>query len=109
MFKSALDDFMLKILMVCAVVSITVDMSTVEHTEEYYHAWIDGFAIMVAVLVVSGVVSVVDYKKEVAFVDKRNVTESEKKVSLTRNGVTNHDAHPNELLVGDLIELKVGD
>lgn len=37
---------------------------------------------MIAVLVVSGVGSVVDYKKEVAFVDKRNVTESEKKVSL---------------------------
>jgi hypothetical protein len=36
---------------------------------------------MVAVLVVSGVGSVVDYKKEVAFVEKRNATEDEKVVS----------------------------
>ena len=34
--------------------------------------WIDGFAIMVAVAVVSGVGSVVDYRKEVTFVNKRN-------------------------------------
>jgi hypothetical protein len=37
MFKSALDDFMLKLLAVCAVVSVTVDMSMVEHAEEYAH------------------------------------------------------------------------
>ena len=37
MFKSALDDFMLKLLAVCAVVSVTVDMSMVEHSEEYAH------------------------------------------------------------------------
>jgi hypothetical protein len=38
---------------------------------------------MVAVLVVSGVGSIVDWKKEVAFVEKRNATETEKKVSET--------------------------
>lgn len=84
MFKSALDDFMLKLLAVCAVVSVTVDMSMVEHSEEYAHAWIDGFAIMVAVLVVSGVGSIVDYKKEVAFVEKRNQTEQEKQITIIR-------------------------
>ena len=128
MFKGALDDVMLKLLMVCAIVSITVDMLMVDakkHPEEYYHgkytkvrtnkpltrcslpnlrrghrcprfdfklkliiiclcvAWVDGFAIMVAVLVVSGVGSVVDYRKEVEFVNKRNLSDSLRKVSFT--------------------------
>jgi len=108
MFKSALDDFMLKLLAVCAVVSVTVDMSMVEHAEEYAHAWIDGFAIMVAVLVVSGVGSIVDWKKEVAFVEKRNATEDEKKITIIRDG-KQETVHPGILLVGDLICLKVGD
>merc|ERR1740138_1000946 len=98
---------MLKLLSVCAVVSISVDMSMAE-PHERAHAWIDGFAIMVAVLVVSGVGSVVDYRKEVAFVEKRNATELEKKVTLIRNG-KDQECHPGECLVGDIISLKVGD
>jgi len=108
MFKSALDDFMLKLLTVCAIVSITVDMGTVEHSEEYAHAWIDGFAIMVAVLVVSGVGSVVDYKKEVEFVKKRNATEEEKIIDIIRMG-ERIAVHPTRILVGDLVCLKQGD
>ena len=44
-------------------------------------AWIDGFAIMVAVLVVSGVGSIVDYRKEVEFVLRRNNADKSKLVS----------------------------
>jgi Ca2+-transporting ATPase len=83
MFKSALDDDMLKLLMVCALVSITIDMSTAKG-HDLYHAWVDGFAIMVAVLVVSGVGSVVDYRKEAEFVRKRNETEDAKKIDIIR-------------------------
>jgi hypothetical protein len=45
-------------------------------------AWIDGFAIMVAVILVSGVGSFVDYRKELRFVEKRNASNAEKRVSL---------------------------
>ena len=107
MFKSALDDFMLKLLTVCAIVSITVDMSMAD-PHELSHAWIDGFAIMVAVLVVSGVGSIVDWKKEVAFVNKRNDTEKEKCIDIIREG-KRETVHPGVILVGDLICLKVGD
>lgn len=34
MFYAALDDFMLKLLIVCAVVSITIDMSMAENAQE---------------------------------------------------------------------------
>lgn len=110
MFKGALDDVMLKLLMVCAIVSITVDMLMVDakkHPEEYYHAWVDGFAIMVAVLVVSGVGSVVDYRKEVEFVNKRNLSDSLRKITVIREG-KKQEMHPNGLYVGDIIKLNYG-
>jgi len=110
MFKGALDDFMLKLLMVCAIVSITVDMLMVDgkkHPDEYYHAWVDGFAIMVAVLVVSGVGSIVDYKKGVEFVSKRNLSDSLRKITVIREG-KKIELHPNGLYVGDIIKVNYG-
>lgn len=107
MFLAALDDFMLKLLMVCAVVSITLDEIMAE-PEERKIAWIDGFAIMVAVLVVSGVGSIVDYRKEVEFVLRRNNADKNKLVDVVRNSELVPNVHHNDLLVGDLIMLKYG-
>jgi len=59
----ALDDFMLKILIVCAIFSIVVDMSLAT-PEERSHAWVEGTAILIAVAVVSFVTAWSDYKKE---------------------------------------------
>ena len=72
LFLGALDDFMLKLLMVCAFVSITVEMYFSDHKSIgilfalflYLLAWIEGTAILVAVLVVSSVGAWNDYKKE---------------------------------------------
>jgi len=63
LFVGALDDFMLKVLMVAAVVSITFDM-ILAHPEERSHAWVEGFAILCAVGTVATVGSCVDHKKE---------------------------------------------
>jgi magnesium-transporting ATPase (P-type) len=60
---AALDDFMLKILIVCAIFSIVVDMSFATEEQRAY-AWIEGTAILFAVAVVSGVTAWSDYKKE---------------------------------------------
>jgi len=74
MLWQALDDLMLKLLIVCSFVSITAEMLLAWQSEpcELPTAWIDGFAIMVAVILVSGVGSTVDYRKELKFVEKRN-------------------------------------
>jgi len=64
LFLGALDDFMLKVLMVAAVFSITFDM-LLAHPEERSHAWIEGAAILCAVMCVATVGSFVDWKKEV--------------------------------------------
>lgn len=107
MFVGALDDFMLKLLIVCAIVSITLD-TIMAAPEDKSIAWIDGFAIMVAVLVVSGVGSSVDYRKEIEFVMRRNNADKDKLVDVVRSGKLEANVHHNDLLVGDLIKLKYG-
>lgn len=63
-FLAALDDFMLKILLVCACISIVVDMSLSDASHRKT-AWIEGAAIFNAVLVVSLVGSYNDWAKDV--------------------------------------------
>jgi magnesium-transporting ATPase (P-type) len=59
LYLSALDDLMLKILILCAIIDLVVEMIFDEH--ERATAWIEGASILVAVVIVSGVTSVSDY------------------------------------------------
>lgn len=56
----ALSDFILKILMVAAIVSIIIECATAD-SHEIAYAWIEGVAILVAVMVCSMVTAVNDY------------------------------------------------
>jgi uncharacterized membrane protein YciS (DUF1049 family) len=56
----ALNDFTLKILIVAAIVSIAIEVGTADDHERTF-AWIEGFAILVAVMVCSLVTAVNDY------------------------------------------------
>lgn len=49
--------------MVAAVVNLSIEMGTAE-THELSHKWIDGAAILIAILVCSMVAAVNDYEKE---------------------------------------------
>jgi magnesium-transporting ATPase (P-type) len=60
----ALEDFMLRILLICACVSIVVDMS-LSSAHHKKTAWIEGAAIFNAVFVVSIVGSYNDWAKDV--------------------------------------------
>jgi hypothetical protein len=57
----ALDDLTMQILIVCAFLSIVINMST---EDDLSIAWIDGFAILVAVALCTLVAAGNDYKKE---------------------------------------------
>lgn len=59
LFCMALDDFILKILMVAAVLSITLQVATAPK-EKRSTAWIEGFSMIIAVLIVSIVTTVND-------------------------------------------------
>jgi hypothetical protein len=60
-FLAALDDFTLKILMVSATVSIIVSVGTNWDTDHRSTSWIEGFAIIIAILISSLVTSINDY------------------------------------------------
>jgi hypothetical protein len=62
LFIEALDDFILKILLVAACLSIALEVG-VAAPEDRSLAWIEGFAILVAVFVCAIVTAVNNYQK----------------------------------------------
>lgn len=83
MVLAALDDFMLKLLIVCAIFSIVVEIGfNINNPEKLATAWIEGFAILVAVAVVSLVGAWSDYKKEGQFLEQQKLEELSKNVSI---------------------------
>lgn len=102
----ALDDFMLKILIVCAFVSIGVDMSLAE-PKDRGHAWIDGTAILMAVAIVSLVSAWSDFKKEGQFLKQQLLEENSKTVKCMRDSKET-TVHRNYLKVGDIIKIQTG-
>jgi len=66
-FIKAIDDFMLKLLLVCACVDIGFEVGFAHDDAERKTAWIEGFSIFLAVFIVVFVGSYNDYKKEDQF------------------------------------------
>lgn len=60
MFFDALNDFTLKILIVAAVVSIAIEVGTADDSHRST-AWVEGFAILVAVFICATVTAVNDW------------------------------------------------
>lgn len=102
----ALDDFMLKLLIVCAIIQIIIDMSFADH-HELAHAWIEGFGILVAVAIVSLVTAWSDHSKEEQFLKQQSLAESTKTVTVLRDSKENV-IHKNNIKVGDKIKIKNG-
>lgn len=75
--------------------------------EDYGHVWIDSVAIYLAVLVVSGVGSIVDWSKEREFVNRTKEDNEKNLIPIVRDGVETM-THVNNLHVGDIVKLKYG-
>ena len=106
MLLNALGDFTLKILIVCAVFSIAVEVGTADEGDRKT-AWIDGFAILVAVMVSSTVQALNDYQKERQFQILNKISDDRKKVTVIRDAqlltVNNCD-----IMVGDIVQIVEG-
>jgi Ca2+-transporting ATPase len=107
-----MNDLMLKVLIVCAFISIIVSMIFEKDHRETGNrliilAWIEGFAILVAVFIVSGVGSWNDYKKEEQFLQLYAFSKADEKVTATRNGAET-DINYNDIKVGDIIRIRSG-
>ena len=100
----ALDDFMLKILIVSAVISIAISMV---FEKDKSIAWVEGGAILVAVAVVSLVTAVNDYKKESQFIALNKFSDSKNVINVRRGG-TEMQINIDDLKVGDLAKVTVG-
>jgi magnesium-transporting ATPase (P-type) len=104
--KEQLSDIMLIILIFAAVLSLVLNFATAS-PEEYATAWIDGTAILIAVVVVSGVGSIVDWQKEIEFVNRANDDQKGNVIDVLRDG-TPLELHHNFIAVGDVVLLKYG-
>ena len=101
----ALKDLMVRILIVAAIVSIVLGCT---FSEDPSKDWIDGFSIVIAVLVVVLVGSITDYQKEKKFHELNEVQAEGTKYKLIRKGQP-EDHISDDLLVGDLVMINYGD
>ena len=77
---NALGDFTLQILILCAILSIVVEMVMAKTTAMREIGWIDGFSIMLAVILSSSVQAANDYQKEKQFQHLNCITDEKKTV-----------------------------
>lgn len=102
----ALTDFTLRILIVASVVSIAIEVGTADDSHRST-AWIEGFAVLVAVAISALVTSVNDYQKERQFIKLNSVIDERKRVSIRRNDEP-IEVHQDFVLVGDIIQINEG-
>lgn len=102
----ALDDLILKILIVAGIASIIINVIVEEDHREI--AWIEGFAILLAVALVVVVTAYNDLKKEKEFQKLNEKAESGKTIILMRNGVQHDDIQIQNVVAGDVMLIKGG-
>lgn len=105
--EEALTDFLLRVLIAAGIFSIVVDM-LMATPEELSHAWIEGAAILIAVLLIVVVTSVNNLKKDQQFRKLNQEAESGKAVTIIRNGEKLADVSLEEVEVGDLVIIRSG-
>ena len=103
--KEALDDLMMKILIVAAIVQIILGATFGEDPSK---DWIDGMSIIAAIIVVTLVGSITNYNKETKFHELNKIQNQGTKYKIIRNG-NPIDITSDDILVGDLINIMIGD
>ncbi|EFC45475.1 P-type II calcium ATPase [Naegleria gruberi] len=107
LFLEAIQDPLLIVLLVLAVVSIVLGVAFPEREEDRPFGWIEGFAIVLAVLIVSTVASVNDWQKERKFRELSKESE-DIKIKVVRDGETS-TVQIGQIVVGDIVEIEQGD
>ena len=102
----ALEDTILRILTVAAIISVIIGVTI--PGEDKSTAWIEGFAIIVAVIIVALVTAINDYQKEQQFRNLQNKIETEHKINVIRHGEP-IELVTKDLVVGDVCQIGYGD
>ncbi|CAG9315375.1 unnamed protein product [Blepharisma stoltei] len=101
----ALGDKILRILLVMGTLSLIIGATLEKHPE---YAWIEGFAILMAVFIVVMVTSTNNYFKQKKFSELKNEHKNRALITVLRNGEY-FSMHPSEVLVGDVVKLVQGE
>lgn len=113
----AFQDRTLIILSISAIVSLALGLYELYGQPAEFDAegtkipkldWIEGVAILIAVIVVVLVGGVNDYQKELQFKNLSSQEKNSRKINLIREGLLLESNYDN-LMVGDLLSLKTGD
>lgn len=105
LYVEQIKDPTLVMLLCSAVISLILGLGI---ERDFEHGWIEGTSILCTVFLVISVSAWTDYLKAIAFRDQLLELESEKHVDVIRSGLS-VQLHPNELVVGDVMRLAVGD
>lgn len=103
LFAETFEDVIIIILMIASVVSLAVGM-----WEDPRTGWIEGTAILIAVLLVAFVTAGNNYSKELQFRALEKSSQADEKCSVLRNGEIER-INPTEIVVGDVLVLQSGD
>ncbi|CAM9381353.1 unnamed protein product [Chrysoparadoxa australica] len=103
LFIESFNDTILIILIAAAAVSLVIGL--IEEPEE---GWIEGTAILIAVLIVALVTAGNDYSKELQFRALEKTSEESERAIVLRDGES-IQVHPDTLVIGDVVLLKAGD
>lgn len=98
------EDLLIRILVAAAIIQ-TILGATIG--EDPGKDWIDGLAIIIAVVVVVSVGSITNYSKEKNFKKLNDEKNAMTHINVTRRG-ENLTIYPNEILVGDIVQIQVG-
>ena len=97
------EDATLKVLLIAAIVSLVIGLLK----EGLKTGWIEGSGIFGAVFIVTGISSFLNYNEQLQF-QKLKLENPKKKVLVIRNG-NEVEIDEEELLVGDLLVLRIGE
>ncbi|CAC9448809.1 vacuolar-type Ca2+-ATPase [Leishmania donovani] len=109
MYKASWEDSMIRLLTVAAIVSLILGLTVPDPGEtevNYKTGWIEGFAIICSVIIVTTVSSVNDYNKEKRF-HKLTEENSAQPVRVRRGG-KDVTIDVTEIVVGDIVNLSPG-
>jgi magnesium-transporting ATPase (P-type) len=101
LFLESFEDTIIIILMFAAIISLAIGMW--EHPTT---GWIEGTAILIAVLLVALVTSGNNYTKELQFRALEKSSQRDERCSVLRNGVIDR-INPIDVVVGDILILQV--
>ena len=100
----ALKDLMIRILLISGIVSLVIGSVW---GEDKAYSWVEGFAILAAVIVIVNVTAWNELKNQKTFNELKEKNRKNKSIALLRDGVWTM-VHPEILLVGDIIKIENG-